>query len=374
MHAQARILLLSKYPRKGASSRLRFLQFLPGLEAEGFKIKQSPLFDDNYLQRKYNKERISLIRIFVLYLRRALDLFSAKGYDILWIEGEIFPFLPAWAERILAALGVKLIIDYDDAIFHRYDLSTSRLIRGVLGKKIQQVMRVATLVTVGNEYLAAYARAAPAPSVVVIPTVVDKERYRPALKRSPQLVVGWIGTPVTTKYLRKIAVELQGACRRHGARLTLIGADRAARDLFPGDFLEILSWSEAEEAAMLADIDVGIMPLETSPWEEGKCGYKIIQYMAAGSAVVASYTAANAAILKRGNCGVVVDQNCNWFEALSSLLKDRSNLEALGLNGRKAVEEEYSLQAQLPRITRFMTAVSKGEDIDSEAESTSCAA
>ena len=44
-----RVALFTRYTRLGASSRLRFLQFLPLLQAAGIQVDVFPLFDDAYL-------------------------------------------------------------------------------------------------------------------------------------------------------------------------------------------------------------------------------------------------------------------------------------------------------------------------------------
>src|SRR5690606_30761673 len=98
-------------------------------------------------------------------------------YDLVWIEYELFPFFPAWAEKFLVLCGVNYIVDYDDAIFHSYDLSKHSLIRLLMANKIDTVMRLATVVMVGNDYLKERALAAGAKRVEWIPTVIDIQRY-----------------------------------------------------------------------------------------------------------------------------------------------------------------------------------------------------
>ena len=51
------LLVLSKYSRLGASSRLRTLQYRRWLEDAGFAVEYSALFDDRYLQRLYSGEK-----------------------------------------------------------------------------------------------------------------------------------------------------------------------------------------------------------------------------------------------------------------------------------------------------------------------------
>src|SRR5690554_3812328 len=129
-----KVLLLSKYPRMGASSRLRSLQYLPALADEGIEVTVSSLFDENYLRELYEKGRKSKVRSLMLYLKRLFVLLTVFRYDVLWIEYEVFPYLPAFAEQLLRLLGKPYVVDYDDAVFHNYDRSGNGLIRVFLGK------------------------------------------------------------------------------------------------------------------------------------------------------------------------------------------------------------------------------------------------
>ena len=49
-----KILLLTRYDRLGASSRVRFLQFLRALAAQGFDFDVRPFFGDEYVRAIYS--------------------------------------------------------------------------------------------------------------------------------------------------------------------------------------------------------------------------------------------------------------------------------------------------------------------------------
>ncbi|GAB3473388.1 glycosyltransferase family 4 protein [Azotobacter salinestris] len=350
-----KILLLTRYPRTGASSRLRTLQYLPHLQAAGHEVRVQSLFDEAYLESLYRYGRRSPGRTAALYLRRLAALARAGDHDLLWIEKELFPYLPAWVER---QLGTPWIVDYDDAVFHSYDQARNPLVRRLLGGKIDAVMRSASGVIAGNHYLAERARAAGAARVTVIPTVVDQARYQPRIVApAAHPVIGWIGSPSTQKYLLDIREPLQQACRRYGAHLLLVGATAEIRACLPGIEIQIEPWSEAREAALIRRMDVGIMPLPDGPWERGKCGYKLIQYMACAVPLVASSTGANREIVEHSGAGLLADSGDAWHDALSRLLTSASERERLGRAGRQAVENRYSLQRQLPVLLDTLAAV-----------------
>ncbi|MEQ6917340.1 glycosyltransferase family 4 protein [Halomonas aquatica] len=350
-----KILLLSKYSRKGASTRLRLLQYLPFLETEGFQVTVSSLFDDQYLDQLYQHGKRAPLRMMRLYLRRLFVLLSVFRYDLVWVEKEIFPYMPAIAERMLDSLGKRYVVDFDDAIFHNYDLSENSLLRQVLGRKIDVVMRCATCVVAGNDYLASRAKTSGAVRIELVPTVVDATRYSPT-DSSPVVrpVIGWIGSPSTQRYVVDIAWAFSSLCQKHNARLLLVGASANITSEFPGLDVEVVSWSEESEAELIAQMDIGIMPLPDGSWEKGKCGYKLIQYMACGVPVIASPVGVNVDIVAASQCGLLAANVAEWEVALDKLLESPKQRLQLGRAGRLAVENQYSLAVQAPVLARIL--------------------
>lgn len=339
-----KVLLLSRYGPLGASSRVRFLQYLPYLESQGVKVTVKPLLSDAYVSALYNggDRRIEIIKG---YLSRFFLLLTAKKYDLVIVEKEIFPFLPAFAERLLRLINVPYLVDYDDAIFHNYDLSQNKLVRFILGKKIDTVMRLASVVTAGNKYLAERAVKSGANKVEIIPTVVDSNHY--TLKKSynsENLIVGWIGTPSTSKYLTPILPVFDKLQKKYGTRFVAVGANL---EDFKNSVVEVWPWTEDTEVMSIQNFDIGIMPLIDSPWERGKCGYKLIQYMACGVPVVASAVGVNCEIVKEGQNGMLVNCLDDWFELLDKMISlECHQLEQMGREGRNIVLNWYSLQSQ----------------------------
>lgn len=348
-----KLLILSRYGPMGASSRLRALQYRPSLEAAGIVVEVSSFFDDAYLQALYAGRR-EPIKTIGYYLSRMRKLISYQKPDVIWLEKEGFPWLPFFIEKAIFPKGVPIVSDYDDAVFHRYDQHTNSIIRNLLGSKIDAVMAASDLVMAGNAYLAEHSLKAGAQRVEIIPTVVDITAYstipQPASDGRPR--IGWIGTPTTWRaYGTPMVPMLADLATEHSALVRVVGAGQEA----PTDkHFENLPWSEKTESDLIQGMDVGLMPLDDSPWSRGKCGYKLIQYMACGLPVVASPVGVNSDIVEHGVNGFLASTEAEWREALNTLLCNKELRQRMGAKGRKRVEARYSIQVYGPKVAGLL--------------------
>jgi glycosyltransferase involved in cell wall biosynthesis len=206
---------------------------------------------------------------------------------------------------------------------------------------------------VGNDYLAEHARLAGASRIEYLPSAVDTDRYSIREKIGNQFRIGWIGSPITAPYVGLIRDALIELTMRFGARLVLVGS--GGQDPLPGVPKEILPWSEDSEVADIQSFDVGIMPLPDGPFEQGKCGYKLVQYMACGLPVIASPVGVNSRIVEQGKTGFLASSTEEWLQALVMLSQNTDMRSDLGKAGRKKVEQEYSLQITAPRLFEILS-------------------
>jgi len=347
-----RVLLMSRFGRLGSSSRLRSYQYLPELERCGLDVTVAPLLGDGYLRDLYaGRSRLSF-QVAVDHFRRLLWLIRSGGFDLVWIEAELFPWLPAWGEILLQHSGVPYVVDYDDAVFHRYDLHGRPIVRLLLGDKIDRIMRGAATVIAGNDYIAERARRAGAGRVELLPTVIDLNRYEAAaVPQQEPFTIGWIGSPSTARYLQWLQPALAEVCRDGTARLMVVGSGAIELEGVP---TEIHPWTEESEAALIRQFHTGIMPLPDEPQERGKCGYKLIQYMACGRPVVASPVGINRQIVDHGVSGFLAADTAEWVTHLRALQHDHALRQQMGDAGRREVERHYCLQVTAPRLAALL--------------------
>lgn len=222
-------------------------------------------------------------------------------------------------------------------------------------------MRHAALVIVGNEYLAERAKKAGAKKIVILPTVIDLDRYPVQDKiEASHLCIGWIGTPSTVALLRDLVPVFQQVLPEFSAKLLVVGAKDAGFEDLPVEWQE---WSEESEVAAVQRMDIGVMPVRDTPFSWGKCGYKLIQYMACGKPVVASPIGINTQIVTPGYNGLLANTTEEWTNALRQLLQSAQMRNEMGKNGRLRAEQTYSLQVTAPILVNLIQSFDKQQQV-----------
>lgn len=346
---------LTRYSRLGASSRLRSYQYEPAWADSGIDVTWRPLFGDDYLADLYQHRRRRPRRVLSAYMQRLRALGQSGRFDLVWVEKEALPWVPSPIDPGLLRNGPPYVVDYDDAVFHYYDQSRHGAVRLLLGNKIANVMRHAAIVVAGNPYLAQHARDAGGKRIEIIPTVVDLRRYELNMRLPGRgFSIGWIGSPSTQRMIARLAPVLVRVLDADSDRLVTVGA-RFDEPLLPHH--DIRPWTEASEVDDIRQFDVGVMPLVDQPFERGKCGYKLIQYMACGLPVVASPVGVNVEIVQDGVNGFLASSDDDWLQAIARLKADPGLRARMGTAGRKLVEQKYCLQVTAPRLTELLRSI-----------------
>jgi glycosyltransferase involved in cell wall biosynthesis len=266
--------------------------------------------------------------------------------DVVLLARKLF----TWAElRALRASARRLVYDVDDAVMFR-DPFRGRPVSHVRRRRFRHTVRSADLVTAGNAYLFDLATEdAPTTSRLLAPTPVDTARYAPGPSRHAGLRVGWIGSRATRAYLDLVEPGLRLVCGSRGDVVVAVMAD-APPSQFDGLPLEFTPWSEAGEVAFLRSLDVGLMPLSDDPFSRGKCGFKLLQYMACGVPAVASPVGVNVEICDDGRAGALAATPDDWAPAILRIADDPATARATAASARARVEERWSARVLGPKF------------------------
>jgi glycosyltransferase involved in cell wall biosynthesis len=268
--------------------------------------------------------------------------------------------LPSWQLRILRRAAPRLLFDFDDAVFLRDSYAAKGMYSPRRMGRFANTIRHVDAVVAGNAFLGKQAAHwIDSHCIHVIPTCVDVERYPTAAhqRAGAGVELVWIGSSSTLQGLETIRPLLEevGRCWP-GLRMRLI-CDR---------FVELenlsvvrLPWSEATEASDLAAADIGISWVPDDPWSRGKCGLKVLQYMAAGLPVVANPVGVQAEMVRHGETGFLATKAAEWSAAVGRLAHDPSLRMRMGHAGRARVEREFSVAVGAARWIEMLGAMQR---------------
>lgn len=343
-----RILFIAAHrPGRSPGQRYRFEHYLPYWRSKGYEADSAWYIDERDDEVFYAPGRLlGKARIFAKsWLKRRSQVRLARDYDLLFLQREAFMTGSLRFERGFRRSGRPLVFDFDDAIWLPNVSPGNRRLNWMKDPgKTSAIIAMSDAVIAGNDYLADYARRYHA-DVTVIPTTVDLEAYRPMERPDDgRVVIGWIGSHTSMAHLKQAEPILRDAFERFGPRIALrVISDRPFEA--EGLPVENVRWSAERETAQLAEIDIGIMPMPDDAWSRGKCGFKGLQYMGMGKAVVLSAVGVNTEIVRDGENGLLAACREEWAGKLGMLVEDRALRQRLGQAAHRTVAERYSVQA-----------------------------
>jgi glycosyltransferase involved in cell wall biosynthesis len=252
--------------------------------------------------------------------------------------------LSSWQLKLLRRQARQLIFDFDDAVFLHDSYAPGGLHDVRLLKRFVRTVQTADLVVAGNAFLAEQAACWTSPQRIhVIPTCVDATRYpiaRHAATAGCQMA--WIGSSSTLRGMTNIRPMLEYLGREIPDLSLKIICDRTLElEQMPVKFCP---WSTQTEGSDLAASDVGISWLPDDDWSRGKCGLKVLQYMAAGLPVVANPVGVQAEFVQHEVTGFLAKTPEEWRQALARLAKSPALRRQMGERGRAVVETYFDIR------------------------------
>ena len=308
------------------STRYRVAQFEPYLQRHAIEVETRPWPPSN-------KERATLLEA------------------VASADGVLFQrMLPprSWLGQIRRR-AKRIVFDFDDAIL--YKESTRGNPRRFWGRwwRFRAMVRCCDAISAGNAYLAELTqRENPSGHVCVVPTALDLEHYdREVPHQESGRVVGWIGGRWTLPYLTQLRRPLEKLSQEIPGLTVRVIADQKP-DL--GETrVELVSWKAATEVQELKRLRAGLAPLPDDAWTQGKCGLRLLQYLAAGIPAVASPVGTQAAMVEAG-AALAASSDTDWVRAISRVLSEPATAAELVARGRQLVREQFSVEAWAERV------------------------
>ena len=307
-----KLLIIISNPKR-ASFRQRVAVHLDTLHANGVECKVVKLPSGPFARRKLFRQ--------------------AANYDCVILHKKALNYLNAvWLRRY----SKKIIYDFDDAIM--YDASKPDKPSLKRQKAFQRTVSLADMIIAGNDYLAEHAMKFNK-NVEVLPTGLDIKPYRiqtmPEKDNKIRLV--WIGSRSTLRYLAEIKPVLEEIGSRSDNVVLRIICDHFF-DL-QNMQVEKCEWSLKTQIPDLISSDIGLAPLPDNKFTRGKCGFKILQYAAAGLPIVTSPVGVNLEYVRDGITGFQASSFQQWIDKITELIKNTELRKQMGTAGRVHVEK-----------------------------------
>lgn len=356
-----KVLYFPSYPHRDASSRHRVYIYKKYLEQLGNIITISPpssefLFNIFYkfvIGRPDREPRKSLYRIirYLYYLkifckRIFIIILKSKKFDIIVVHRSLIPPGIGFLERLLIKHNSNVVYDFDDALF---EFPQNKKNMPLLLGKIKCIIA-------GNSFLKNYA-VQYNNNVYLLPTCVEVSKcYPKSRQKTGNIVIGWIGNPVNLRHLNIVRVPLGNILERYDKVRIKIVCDGQPYIIDPkfDDRIESVPWSLEQEIELIDSFDIGIMPLTADRYSEGKCGFKLIQYMAMKKAVVCTPLGINAKIVEHGIEGFHALDEWGWERHIEELIINKLKREEIGRKGRRKVEKEYSVEGNVHKLDSIL--------------------
>ncbi|MCF8221120.1 MAG: glycosyltransferase family 4 protein, partial [Cryomorphaceae bacterium] len=308
---------------------------------------------DFYAEGKYVAKAFILVKSF---LKLCVQVFLKKPTSVVFVQRECFMIGTSIFERLFS-LRSKLVFDFDDSIWLPTISKGNHRLKFLKNpEKVKKIISFSSQVVCGNQYLADYAGAYNS-KVVIIPSTIDTDKYYVRHKVSQEtIIIGWSGSFTTVPHFEYLIPSLIKLQDKYGKRVAflVIGLEGYA---FQGLNMVSIPWNAITEVEDLHQMDIGIMPLPDNEWTRGKCGMKGLQYMAAGIPTVMSPIGVNKEIIQDGENGFLAFTEDEWVDKLSILIDSVDLRKKFGLNGRKTIEEKYSVKANAPRYLKLFNQV-----------------
>ncbi|HEY3061215.1 MAG TPA: glycosyltransferase [Chloroflexota bacterium] len=340
-----------------ASSYHRALQFFPLLRQHGIEATASRPVPNTAYDRLVEGRAAGLpgkSAFYSLFLVcRSLDVLRADRFDVVVIQRDLFPFGPPILERALRRRNPHVVYDTDDAAYLRPSFTPATPFQKLRRfDKVAEVVRHARWVSVATEPIAAWARAFN-PRVCVVPMAVDLRAYdsvpRTRHGSGGPIVLGWAGTAGGIRYLNALAPVLQRLAREHSILVRVISGGYAQVNL-PDVAVDPRPWRAEDHLAQLASFDIGLVPLDDSPFEQAKFPFKLLQYLALGIPAVSARVGTAAHVIQHDHNGLLAATPDDWHAALARLIAEAELRQRLGSAGHDTVAQHYTVDRVLPLL------------------------
>lgn len=358
-----RILYLEGTHYGGAGYKYRVEKWISILKKHKYSSKGKFVFTIEEWHQKYNAERPYKFLTEYMLIRTG-QIFYSIFFSHVIVRRELLIYNDygnLFLEKLLRSIHYNIYLDFDDDIQstkRKYPLTIKSKLLGLVNNSFFKSLNYYDQLIVGSEYLAQIATKNSKileHQITIIPTCVDyfeygKKKYD---KNDSIIKFGWVGSDNNLFYLDNIIDDLNEISKNYKIELIVISKSGYRTNKNLNFFVKNISWNIEKEMENILKIDIGLMPLNDTVTDKGKCGFKLIQYMGLGIVSIASDVGVNTQIIKDKQNGFVVIKN-NWFDVFTEVIGKRENFQTIGDTARKFIQSSYSFEANKHKYLKLL--------------------
>lgn len=365
------VFYLEVFGPESAGNKYRTSKWVTELNSNNFKAKSVYVFEyHEYLQLTGHKGSMPFFLMGFMWFRFCQILQSAF-YDVVIVRRELLMFNDygnLFFEKLLKAVHAVRILDFDDDIAAAKKEPRKISLFGKLllehPKKFSISVKHYSHFIPGTGYLKVllkqYLPEIEEEKILVLPTCVDYDHAPKKIYPAEhhEIIIGWVGTRSNAHNLNLIVNSLNLLSVKFKFRLLVIcNAPYLVPANFPIDFIR---WDEKNEISNLLKIDIGIMPLENTPEQKGKCGFKLIQYMGCGIVSMATALTINNEIIEDGINGFLIPPDADWTPYFEKVFQLPNQFPDIGNKAFEKILSGFAFSSNKERLFSFLKYAVRG--------------
>lgn len=278
------------------------------------------------------------------------DLF---GTDLIVIQRGCVEQHRHWM-KLAQARGIPVVYDLDDDLFSvpehvkdAHDYFSRPQAKAIIAEMLQQ----ADLVTVSTPTMAEVAQKYTRRPIVIVGNCVDLGHAEATMNRTKpaRLTIGWHGSAVHLGDTAIVKDALVQVLQKHDeVDLSLWGHFEGkhfdgAFDVF-GPRVQYHNWAQPMDLyAILSTFDIGLAPLDDTPFNVCKSAVKWMEYAAAEVPCICSPLAPYQGVVADGDTGLLPTTNdtAGWLECLEALVTSRHLRSSVARGAKLEVLRKY---------------------------------
>lgn len=351
---------------ESAGNRYRTQKWVEILKQNNLKAKSAYVFEyREYLQLTTHQSSMPFFYMgFIWY--RFWQILRSAFYDVVVVRRELLMFNDygnLFFEKFLSAVHRVRILDYDDDLAAaKHEPRTISSFGKILlehPQKFSASLKYYSHFFPGTNYLKDLLKQsnseAKEENILVLPTCVDYDLAPKKIYegRDKEIIIGWVGARSNLHNLQLMTNALNLLSAKYKFRLRIIcDAPLPVAVLFPVEFVR---WSAAVEINNLLALDIGIMPLENTLPQKGKCAFKLIQYMGLGVVSMATALTVNNEIISDGENGFLVPPDADWTPYFEKIFQQQIHFSEIGKRAAEKISEGYTFNSNKAKLISFLT-------------------